>query len=131
MNKNIQIVKYIIDTKNNILLDIPTVNPACISHELNLLSEITESKLAESKLAENKEHYNLVECPLIIQAAIAGSWDLFKYFQESTKSNINVAGHIGLSKKKKNSIISNVFGAACFYGHFDFIKNLLSQYKGI
>jgi len=114
------IVKHLVDSRKSTLLEIPLINPAVILQEFYNANPNSELK-PESK--ENKENFNLVECPYLIQAAIGGSWEIFKYFLDN--SNINITGHIGLSKKKRNSIISNVFGAACFYGNIEMVKNLL------
>ena len=40
---------------------------------------------------------------------------------------MNETGHICLSKKKKNSVISNVIGAAAYYGSVTILKKLMSQ----
>ncbi len=105
------------ELRKSTLLELPLINP------ITLIQEISQRRSESERAREIKENYNLVECPYLIQAAISGSWEIFKFFQES--SDINVTGHIGLSKKKKNSFTSNCFGAACYYGNIELVKNLL------
>jgi hypothetical protein len=47
----------------------------------------------------------------------------------SKKVNINDVGYVGLSKKRKNQVISNVLGAAAYNGATDILKNLLVRQK--
>ena len=109
------------------MLELPAINPGSLLQEYYHSINQSDYKFSDNK--EQKENYTLVECPFVIQAAISGSWEMFKFFQDT--ASVNETGHIGLSKKKKNSIISNVFGAACYYGHIDLIKNLLLVYQGM
>lgn len=43
--------------------------------------------------------------------------------------NLNDVGYVGLSKKKKNQVISNVLGAAAYNGATDILKSLLVRQK--
>ena len=78
------------------------------------------------KPAENKENYLQVECPLIIIAAVGGDIDIYKFLVDRGV-NQNVLGYIGLSKKSKNSVISNLIGACAFYGRIDLLHYLLEK----
>lgn len=71
-----------------------------------------------------------VECPLIIQAAIGGDLDIFKFLVDRG-ANLNAIGHICLSRKNKNSVISNVLGAACFYGRVNLVHFILEKYPKV
>ena len=62
-------------------------------------SNVYESKL--KRPVENKEIFMNVECPLIIQAAIGGDLDIFKFLVDRG-ANLNAIGHICLSRKNKN-----------------------------
>ena len=75
--------------------------------------------------------YNDIECPLIIQAAIGGDIEIFKYLMENGFGNNlkNITGHIGLTKKQKNSLISNVIGAAAYHGKFKLLEYIMNNYS--
>ena len=78
------------------------------------------------KPAENKENYQDVECPVAILAAIGGDIDIYKYLTDRGV-NCSSVGHIGLSKKLKNSVISNVIGASAFYGRINLLHFILEK----
>mmetsp|Transcript_108136 Transcript_108136/g.149430 ORF Transcript_108136/g.149430 Transcript_108136/m.149430 type:complete len:136 (-) Transcript_108136:1689-2096(-) len=59
--------------------------------------------------------------PYIIQAACNGDIDVFQTLLKNG-ANIFDTGHICLSRKKKNSVESNVIGAASFYGNIKILK---------
>ena len=69
-----------------------------------------------------------IECPLIIQGAIGGDVELFKYLVDKGFFDYQSVGHIALSKKQKNSVITNVIGAAAYYGREEMLKYLLKNY---
>jgi ankyrin repeat protein len=64
--------------------------------------------------------------PYIIQAAVAGNIPIFKMLSEAG-CKITDIGHICLSKKRKNSVISTVVGAAAFSGKNELLKYLLAN----
>ena len=64
--------------------------------------------------------------PFIIQAACAGNIIVFKYLIDAGCKYTEL-GHICLSKKRKNSVLSNVIGAAAYHGKNEMLKYLLSQ----
>lgn len=98
---NIEIVKFIIEKQSvNVLLPL-TVNP------IELYSDSDQSHQEHDK-------YSLVDIPLLILSAIGGSIEIFDYILKKG-GDITQVGHIGLSPKKKNSIVSNVIGAASYY----------------
>lgn len=117
-------MEKLLDFKQSTILEIPIINPATLAVEFS-----HQRNMYDSKNPENKDNYISVECPYLIQAAVSGSYEMLKLFY-SKDNNINVVGHIGLSKKKKNSIISNVFGAACFYGNIEIAKKLIEDKLG-
>ena len=63
--------------------------------------------------------------PYIIQAACAGNIIVFKYLIDAGCKYTEL-GHICLSKKRKNSVLSNVIGAAAYHGKNEMLKYLLS-----
>lgn len=98
---NIEIVKFIIEKQSvNVLLPL-TVNP------IELYSDSDQSQHEHDK-------YSLVDIPLLILSAIGGSIEIFDYILKKG-GDITQVGHIGLSPKRKNSIVSNVIGAASYY----------------
>jgi ankyrin repeat protein len=78
------------------------------------------------KPAENKDNYLQIESPLIILVAIGGDIDIYKFLADR-EVNQAALGHIGLSKKLKNSVISNVIGACAFYGRINLLHYLLEK----
>jgi hypothetical protein len=109
------IEKFGIDVTN-----VPTINAAMFNSD----AIIQENKF--HKTSEIKENYLNVECPLAIQAAIGGDIDIFKFLVDRG-ANILAVGHIGLSRKIKNSIISNIIGAAAFYGRVNLLHFILEK----
>lgn len=100
----------------------------------NLLStEILQesNSIAKNLFSENKEkdNYTSVKVPLGIVASISGDIDIFHYVKEKG-ANITANGHIGLSKKHKNSIVSNILGAAAFYGRGELTDYILKKHAG-
>jgi hypothetical protein len=82
------------------------------------------------KSLENKESYLKVDCPWIIQAAVGGDIDIFNYLLDHG-ANVNSVGHITLSRKNKNSVISNVLGAAAYYGRSNLVHFILEKYPAV
>jgi hypothetical protein len=110
-----------LNIRNSSIIEIPTVNPISILQEYYYSRKLSDKSIT----TENKELYASVECPLIILATIA---DNLKFVSELLKNtDLQTTGHIGLSKRRKNSIISNIFGAACFYGSAKVAFNLISD----
>jgi len=79
--------------------------------------------------SENKDSYSTIYCPVIILAAISGNVEMIKYLS-TLGVDIHVFGQIALSKKKKNSVISNIIGACAYYGRHELLKYLLENFKG-
>jgi ankyrin repeat protein len=88
------------------------------------------SEILNDKAHENRDVYIDVELPMIILAAIGGDIDIFSYFIDKG-SNINSAAHITLSKKHRNSVTSNILGAAAYYGRVDLANYILDKYKKV
>jgi hypothetical protein len=63
---------------------------------------------------------------MIILAAIGGDIDIYKYLLDQGV-NSSTLGHIGLSRKLKNSVISNVIGASAFYGRINLLHYILEK----
>lgn len=108
LNKNTELVKYIIESYKLNVNNPVLINPALITKN-------------ESNV---KDNLTTVNVPLIILVAISGSIDILNYFI-SLKADLKQAGHICISPKKKNSVISNIIGAAAYYGNLEFITYVL------
>jgi hypothetical protein len=78
---------------------------------------------------KDKELYSLVDIPFIILAATCGDINIFHYVKEKG-ANLNISSHICLSKKQKNSVISNILGAAAYYGRSDLTDYILKKHSG-
>ena len=71
-------------------------------------------------------HINYRSSPFIIQAACAGNVDSMKKLVAAGCSLTEV-GHICLSRRRQNSVASNVIGAAAYHGHKDMLVYLLNR----
>jgi len=60
---------------------------------------------------------NYRNTPYIVQAAMRGNLDIFNVLVEAG-ANIWEVGHIGFSRKRKNSIIGTSLAAAAYHGHY-------------
>ena len=76
---------------------------------------------------KEKENYNNINVPYLIIGAISGDIDIFDLIISNGALNLNSTGHITLSKKQKNSVISNCIGAAAFYGRKDLLNFILQK----
>lgn len=95
-----------------------------INNQINISPFLLQQNL------DSSANYNNISIPLNILIAISGNNEIFD-FLISKGLNIKATGHIGISNKKRNSIISNIFGAAAYYGRIDFLKHLINMdYKG-
>lgn len=112
LHKNTELIKYVIET-----YQINVDNEIMINPTILVKSE-------ESNKSVPKDNLALVNIPLIILSAISGNIELLDYLILN-KADLKQTGHICISHKKKNSVISNIIGAAAYYGHHDFISHLL------
>ena len=64
--------------------------------------------------------------PFLMQAAIQGTLDVFQTIL-AKQVPIWEAGHICLSRRRKNSVVSNVIGCAAYHGHPKLLKFLLTK----
>lgn len=67
-----------------------------------------------------------VEVPLFILAAIFDNVEYFEFLLEKN-FDYKITGHICLTPKKKNSVISNLLGAACYYGSFRVLNFIINH----
>jgi len=79
---------------------------------------------------KEKDIFTSVTVPFSILAATSGDIDIFHYVKEKG-GNLNANGHICLSKKQKNSVISNILGTAAYYGRSDLTDYILKKHQGI
>lgn len=61
----------------------------------------------------------------MIQAACAGDLNILKRLKENG-CKLTEVGHICLSPKRHNSVLSNVLGAAAYYGNREVLQLALS-----
>ncbi len=59
--------------------------------------------------------------PWLIQAACAGDVDVFKIVHQ-VHSDMRTTGNVCLSRKKKNQVHSNIYGAAAYHGNYDLLR---------
>lgn len=78
---------------------------------------------------KEKEIYSSVIVPYNIIAATSGDIDIFHFVKEKG-GNLATTGHIALSKKQKNSVISNILGAAAYYGRSELTDYILKKHSG-
>ena len=85
-----------------------------------------------NKLKDSKNNYIEEICPFAIMAGIGGDIGVFKIlFSKNLINiyNINNSGIIGLSKKYKNAINSNIVGACAYYGNDKLLEYILKNYR--
>ena len=64
--------------------------------------------------------------PFIIQAACSGNFETLKAFSNQDSCDIESRGHIVLSKVRKNTVSSNVLGAAAYYGKGKLLSKVIN-----
>ena len=120
---NIPVIKHIIEKLNLTENDSPYINA------LNFHNSIFPDN-SPNKLTEAKEAFIDVQIPFIIMAGISGHIDIFEYLMnQKLIINKKISGVIGLSKKNKNLMYSNVIGACAFYGKYKLLEFILKNYK--
>lgn len=72
---------------------------------------------------------NYRRTPLLVQAACAGNLDVFQLLLQNGR-DIKDIGHICLSRRRRNSVCSNVIGAAAYHGHHRIVKFIMSRVDG-
>ena len=83
-----------------------------------------------NKLTDAKEAFIDIQIPFILMAGISGHIDIFEYLMnQKLIINKKINGVIGLSKKNKNILYSNVIGACAFYGKYKLLDFILKNYK--
>ena len=120
---NIPVIKHIIEKLNLTENESPYINA------LNFHNSIFPDN-SPNKLTEAKEAFIDVQIPFIIMAGISGHIDIFEYLMnQKLIINKKISGVIGLSKKNKNLMYSNVIGACAFYGKYKLLEFILKNYK--
>jgi len=76
--------------------------------------------------ANIEDDKNYRKRPFIISAALAGDVDTFEVLINGG-ANAKAKGCVGLSKKKKNQVITNVVGAAAFAGSNELLAFLTTK----
>ena len=120
---NIPVIKHIIEKLNLTENESPYINA------LNFHNSIFPDN-SPYKLTEAKEAFIDVQIPFILMAGISGHIDIFEYLMnQKLIINKKISGVIGLSKKNKNLMYSNVIGACAFYGKYKLLEFILKNYK--
>ena len=120
---NIPVIKHIIEKLNLTENESPYINA------LNFHNSIFPDN-SPYKLTEAKEAFIDVQIPFILMAGISGHIDIFEYLMnQKLIINKKISGVIGLSKKNKNLLYSNVIGACAFYGKYKLLEFILKNYK--
>ena len=120
---NIPVIKHIIEKLNLTENESPYINA------LNFHNSIFPDN-SPNKLTEAKEAFIDVQIPFILMAGISGHIDIFEYLMnQKLIINKKISGVIGLSKKNKNLMYSNVIGACAFYGKYKLLEFILKNYK--
>ena len=64
----------------------------------------------------------------MIQAAKAGDLKIFKKL-EAYGGKLEESGHMCLSKRRQNSVVSNIIGTAAYYGNFEILEYVLGKIR--
>ena len=81
-------------------------------------------------LTTDDDCHNLYrQSPFIIQAACAGHVGIIKKLVTAGCS-LSEVGHICLSRRRQNSVATNVIGAAAYWGNKDMLVYLLNRVDG-
>jgi hypothetical protein len=116
--RNFEIFKYILDSGKVNVKENPLVSSSLIKSNLReKTSDINK---------EVRENYIDIEMPYLIQAAVVGSVKIFEVLL-SKGADISVSGYVSLTKKKMNCLITNVLGAATFFGNVDMVKYFIEN----
>ena len=130
VHKNFSIMKYMIETFR--------INPNQKSflNSLTFYNDILPDN-SNLRINDNKELYIDIEVPFEILSAIGGDKEIYEYLinkkfiKNKNNNNSNSINNnnsvIGLSKKQKNAFNSNVIGACCYYGKFEYLEYILNN----
>ena len=119
---NIPVIKYILENHNLSEADSPYIN--ALSFHNSIFPDDSKEKINEAK-----ESYLEFQIPFALMVGISGHVDIFEKFMNiKLIVDKKVTGVIGLSKKYKNAISSNVIGACAFYGHSKLLHFILNNY---
>ena len=124
-HKNKKIVELILDKYLNSEIEEPFLNTQFLNNAI--LPENSKYKLTDSK-----DNYLEEICPFPVMIGIGGDIDIFNILLQKNlinSYNINKSGIIGLTKKYKNSLISNIVGACAYYGNDKLLEYILENYR--
>lgn len=125
-SQNFKVVEYMFENFGIDLGGSLELSPNMISSEILQDQGPNPKNLFSEK---DKEMYSSVIVPYNIIAATSGDIDIFHFVKEKG-ANLATTGHICLSKKQKNSVISNILGAAAYYGRSDLTDYILKKHSG-
>ena len=121
VHKNFSIMKYMIETFR--------INPNQKSflNSLTFYNDILPDN-SHLRINDHKELFIDIEVPFEILCAIGGDKEIFDYLkQKKFIKNSGNSSVIGLTKKQKNAFYSNAIGACCYYGRYEFLKNIINN----
>ena len=122
IHNNLEIIKFIIEKYIGTEIDY-SINMNALCFFNSILPDDSEMKLIDSE-----ENYIEIICPFTLMAGIGGNIEIFKYlFNHELIQDLNTFGIIGLSKKYKNIINSNIVGACAYYGNSDLLSYILKK----
>ena len=122
-HRNLEITKLIIDKYINSEIDPPSIN--ALSFYNSILKDNSNNIIQDSK-----DNYIDIICPFVLMAGIGGDIQIFEYLMKNGLiPELNLSGVIGLTKKYKNIINSNIIGACAYYGNDKLLEYLLKNYR--
>ncbi len=123
LNQNFEIVKYMVEKFKITEADTPSMNA------LSFVNSIYPDN-SKNKINEPKDNYLLIQSPFILICGIGGNIEIYKFvLNNKLISDKKQVGFIGLSKKYKNLVYSNVVGACAYYGKHEILEFILKAPK--
>ena len=123
LNQNFEIVKYMVEKFKITEADTPSMNA------LSFVNSIYPDN-SKNKINEPKDNYLLIQSPFILICGIGGNIEIYKFLLNNKLiSDKKQVGFIGLSKKYKNLVYSNVVGACAYYGKHEILEFILKTPK--
>ena len=123
LNQNFEIVKYMVEKFKITEADTPSMNA------LSFVNSIYPDN-SKNKINEPKDNYLLIQSPFILICGIGGNIEIYKFLLNNKLiSDKKQVGFIGLSKKYKNLVYSNVVGACAYYGKHEILEFILKAPK--
>lgn len=126
-NQHFKSVEYILENYGVEAKGSLEISPILLTTDILLDQNSVKNIFSENK---DKDLYQNIKVPVSLIAAISGDIDILSFIQDKG-ANLNVTGHITISKKNKNSVISNILGASAYYGRVQLTDYILQKLPGI